>query len=163
MRAMVGTPTKCVALLRASWWYAGAATCWAQLAPFELELAPDKIETYLREVGAGPELRATWAAMRARGLPWKERYTKHARVELAGGQPEPSPLPVEALLRTPGVPRAGELLSFEVLRQGRPLAHARPQQGLQDRCAPDHLDADGVLGPADRVTEGAGALEAVGS
>ena len=48
-------------------------TCWAQLAPFDVEVPPDKIEVYLREIQAGPALRASWAAMKARGLPWRER------------------------------------------------------------------------------------------
>ena len=51
-------------------------TCWAQLVAFEVEVPPDKVEVYLREIQAGPALRATWAAMKARGLPWRERYTK---------------------------------------------------------------------------------------
>ena len=38
-------------------------------------------------------------------------------------------------------------------------AHVAEQQ-LDDRCGPDVLDADGVLGPADRVDEGGGALAA---
>jgi hypothetical protein len=102
---------------------AGAETCWAQLAPFEIELAADKIELYLNEVRAGAELRAAWADMRARGLRWKERYTKHARIELGGlgsGGAAPAPMAMDALIES-GPPRVGELAQFRVLRDGQPL------------------------------------------
>jgi hypothetical protein len=104
---------------------ADAATCWAQLTPFEIELAPDKIELYLHEIQAGPALRAAWADIHARGLPWKERYTKHARIELAGDGAMPVPVPVpmsmDALLED-GPARVGQPLHLRVLRDGRPLA-----------------------------------------
>ena len=60
-----------------------AITCWAQVVPFDVEVPPDKIELYLREIQASPALRATWEGMKSRGLPWRERYTKFARIELA--------------------------------------------------------------------------------
>ena len=99
-----------------------AATCWAQLAPFELTLAPDKIAVYLREVGAGPELRATWAAMAARGLPWRERYTKHARIELGVPSSRPTPLGLDLVIDHPGPVQTGGLIEVQVLRDGLPLA-----------------------------------------
>jgi hypothetical protein len=98
--------------------------CWAQLAPFEVEVPPDKIELYLREIRASPALRATWAAMKARGLPWRERYTKSARIELGGsGRRDALPLAMDVLLDSPRQPiRAGDDLGFQVLRNGVPLA-----------------------------------------
>jgi hypothetical protein len=99
-----------------------AATCWAQLAPFEVTLAPDKIALYLREVGAGPELRATWAAMAARGLAWRERYTKHARIELGAPSARRTPLGMDLLIEHDGPVQAGELIDVRVLRDGQPLA-----------------------------------------
>lgn len=100
------------------------ATCWAQLAPFEVEVPPDKIEVYLREIQAGPALRASWAAMKARGLAWHERYTKSSRVELGGvGLREPLPMAMDVRLDNPRQPiRAGDELTFQVLRDGVPLA-----------------------------------------
>lgn len=100
------------------------ATCWAQLAPFEVEVPPDKIEVYLREIQAGPALRATWAAMKARGLAWHERYTKYSRIELGGvGLREPLPMAMDVRLDSPRRPiRAGDELTFQVLRDGAPLA-----------------------------------------
>lgn len=99
-----------------------AATCWAQLAPFEVTLAPDKIAIYLREVGAGPELRATWAAMAARGLPWRERYTKHARIELGAPSERLTPLGMDLLIEHDGPVQAGDPIAVRVLRDGQPLA-----------------------------------------
>jgi hypothetical protein len=99
-------------------------TCWAQLSPFDVEVPPEKIEVYLREIQASPALRATWAAMKARGLPWRERYTKFARIELGGTGPRAAlPLGMDVVLSNPRQPiRAGDELGFQVLRDGAPLA-----------------------------------------
>ena len=87
-------------------------------------MPPDKIELYLREIQASPALRATWAAMKARGLPWRERYTKYARIELGGAGPRaPLPLGMDVRLDSPRAPiRAGDELGFQVLRDGQPIA-----------------------------------------
>ena len=102
-----------------------AMTCWAQLAPFEVEVPPDKIELYLREIQAGPALRASWAAMKARGLPWREQYTKFARIELGGTGPRAAlPLGMDVVLDNPRQPiRAGDELGFQVFRDGKPIAN----------------------------------------
>jgi len=99
-------------------------TCWAQLAAFDVVVPPDKIEVYLREIQAGPALRATWAAMKARGLPWRENYTKSARIELGGtGLRTPAALTMDVLLDNARQPiRAGDEVTFQVLRDGAPLA-----------------------------------------
>jgi len=99
-------------------------SCWAQLSPFEVVVPPDKIELYLSEIQAGPALREAWAAMKARGLPWRERYTKSARIELGGvGQRAALPLSMDVLLANPRGPiRAGDELTFQVLRDGAPIA-----------------------------------------
>jgi hypothetical protein len=101
-----------------------ALTCWAQLAPFDVEGPPNKIDLYLREIQAGPALRATWAAMKSRGLPWRERYTKFARIELGGtGVRVALPLAMDVRLDNPRQPiRAGDELGFQVLRDGQPIA-----------------------------------------
>ncbi len=98
---------------------AGAASCWVQLTPFEITLAPDKIDLYLREVRPPPALLALWAERRARGLPWRERYTKHARVLLPGAGPaaaQPSGMGLDVLVESEAPYR------FQVLRDGRPFA-----------------------------------------
>jgi hypothetical protein len=101
-----------------------AFTCWAQLAPFDVVVPPDKIELYLREIQASPALRATWAGMKARGLPWRERYTKFARIELGGTGPRAAlPLAMDVVLDNPRQPiRAGDELGFQVFRDGKPIA-----------------------------------------
>ncbi len=99
-------------------------TCWAQLTPFEVVVPPDKIEVYLGEIQAGPALRSTWAAMKARGLPWRERYTKFARIEIGGaGLRSALPLGMDVRLDQPRqIIRAGDELGFQVLRDGLPMA-----------------------------------------
>jgi hypothetical protein len=128
-----------------------ALTCWAQTASFEVELPDDKIALYFKEIQAPPAVRDAWAQMRARGVKWKERYTKHARIELnlgAGARtlesgasartPEPGAsagtlapgasagvpvnMAMDVLLEAPQrTPRRGDTLQFRVLRDGRPL------------------------------------------
>ncbi len=100
----------------------GMATCWAQSEPFEVTLAADKIALYLREIQAGPEQRAAWAAMQQRGLPWRERYAKHARIELGPPTAQAVPMAMDLLIEHPGPVRAGEPISVRVLRDGQPLA-----------------------------------------
>ena len=102
----------------------GSATCWAQLKPFEVEVPPDKIELYFREIQASPALRETWAAMKSRGLAWSERYTKYSRIELGGvGLRGALPLGMDVRLANLRQPiRVGDELTFQVLRDGAPLA-----------------------------------------
>jgi hypothetical protein len=104
----------------------GGLSCWAQSLPFELELPPDKIAVYLKEIHASPAVHAAWAGMRGRGLPWKERYAKHARIELPGTQARRAAAPGMAMDAVPlGEPagwRRGDTASFQLLRDGQPLA-----------------------------------------
>lgn len=107
-------------------------TCWAQLVPHEVELAADKIAVYLKEIQAPADVREQWRQMQSRGLPWRERYTKHARIDWAGADaasaPQPPQSPSEMALdirlerAAAGRPvQAGEALVFQVLRDGQPL------------------------------------------
>jgi hypothetical protein len=98
-----------------------AARCWAQLVPLDIELAPEQVAVYLQEVQASPALRATWREMQARGLPWKERYTKHARIDLHGSKAaagHPVPMAMDIVRQ----PLSGGGAAFLVLRDGAPLA-----------------------------------------
>jgi len=103
-----------------------ARSCWAQLAPFEITLPADKIAVYLNEVRPAQPVLDAWAAISARGLPWKERYTKHARIVLAGAGEaarQPSGMAMDVLLETAAAPlRTGSPLAVQVLREGQPLA-----------------------------------------
>ena len=107
-----------------------AISCWAQLVPLEVTIAPEIVPNYLKEINASPELRANWAAMLARGLPWKERYTKHARIELIdtrlgtglGPAPQAAPMGMDILMDSPGgSPQRGDEVTFTLLRDGQPL------------------------------------------
>ena len=104
-------------------------TCWAQLVPFEIEIEDDKVALYFDEINASQALRQTWAAMQARGIAWKERYVKNARVEIAGNEPTMTaaaravPMGMDIVLDSGLQPmRPGDPLAFRVLRDGSPLA-----------------------------------------
>ena len=94
-----------------------AKSCWAQLVPLDIELPADKVAIYLREVQPDPALRAAWADMQRRGVPWKERYTKHARIDLAGGDADPVPMDMDIVREA----TVNGSFSFRVLRDGLPL------------------------------------------
>ncbi len=101
-------------------------TCWAQLVPFEIEIAPAQVAVYLREIRAPQSAQDTWAGLQARGVGWKERYVKNARVELgaaaAAAEPRPVSLGLDVLLDRAGTTlRPGDALSFRVLRDGVPF------------------------------------------
>jgi hypothetical protein len=107
---------------------ADAATplsCWAQLIPLDVELTPYDAEIYLDDISAPARVREIWSAMHARGVPWKERFTKHARIELSGAgttaPAEPTGMDFDLLLESdPGAVRPGDALVFLLLRDGRP-------------------------------------------
>ena len=100
-----------------------AASCWAQLMPFEVEIPAATVEVYFKDIQASAEVRAAWAAMRQRGLPWRERYTKHARIELGSAPSAPSPMDFDLRLEAGGQPlQVGATLVAQLLRDGRPLA-----------------------------------------
>jgi len=99
------------------------------LKPKILELSPDKIELYLREIHAGEALRALWAAI-PEPRRWRERYSKHTKTFVRIGEPGSEETnwsqPVGAALeivpeRNPSILRAGDVLSVRVLRAGIPM------------------------------------------
>ncbi len=106
------------------------ATCWAQLVPYEIELSANTVQVYLKEINAPRAVHDAWAQMRSRGVVWKERYTKHARIEwrdAAPGTPvlmaaKPVGMGMDVLLESGLQPiRPGDALVFQVLRDGAPL------------------------------------------
>ena len=100
----------------------GAASCWAQLSPFEIELPADKIDLYLKEVRPLQAIVDAWSGMKSRGLPWRERYVKHSRIELSAPVvARPSTMDFDMLLSSSG-PQVGQPLQIQVLRDGAPLA-----------------------------------------
>lgn len=105
-------------------------TCWAQLKSFQADLADELVEEYFKEAMPPASVRQAWVAQKARGLPWRERYVKHARSEwftdpqaAEAAAPEPSGMGMDALMLQPlKAPRVGDELEFVVLKDGRPMA-----------------------------------------
>jgi hypothetical protein len=102
----------------------GAAACFVQLEPFDVELADDKIALYFKEIRPPEPVLAAWQQMRARGLPFKERYIKSARIEIdAAAAARPVGTVMDALRLAPArTPAVGDEAEFQVLRDGQPLA-----------------------------------------
>jgi hypothetical protein len=96
-------------------------SCWASLVPFDIEIEPTKIELYLKEIAAGQALRDAWAAEQAAGRPWRERFVKHARVEIGGTSAVPLGMAMEAMLLGATPPKMREEARFQLLYGGRPL------------------------------------------
>ncbi len=102
---------------------AGALTCFVQLDPFEIELPADKIEIYFKEIRPSAAVLSAWSELKARGLPFKERYTKSARIDLG---PDASAQTIgtamDALRVSPsGALKVGSTAVFQVLQNGKPL------------------------------------------
>jgi hypothetical protein len=105
--------------------------CWVEIRPFEIELQPNLIEVYLAEIRASAALRATWADLASRKLPWLESFRKFARIELAENRlltaeqrvalRKPAGLALELVLLGTQPVAVGEELEFQVLRDGQPL------------------------------------------
>lgn len=114
---------------------AGAAqTCWAQTAPLQITLPPDKVAVYLDEIRASEPVRQRAARLAARGVAWQEQYTKHARLEWVDGEgdvegggtgehataPQPAPMALD-IVPDRARPAVGQAWGATVLRDGEPL------------------------------------------
>ena len=101
-----------------------AFTCFVQLKPIEIELPADKIGIYFKEIRPGAAVQKAWADLQARGLPFVETYTKSARIDVgAVSGPVPNGTSMDVLREAPsGVPAVGSEATFQVLRDGQPLA-----------------------------------------
>ncbi|HWP12187.1 MAG TPA: DUF4198 domain-containing protein [Ramlibacter sp.] len=134
-------------------------SCWVELAAADIEIEPARVEVYFAEIKASSAHREAWAAMRARGMPWRETYRKFARIELASDSAAPAPtarvaaarrpaeLDLEIVLMGEQPISVGQPLEFQVLRDGRPLpgfavelVSERSALGIWGRT-----DADGKL------------------
>ena len=105
-------------------------SCWLELSEVEAEIDPRLVQVYFTDIRATPATRQIWAAQRARNVPWRERYRKFARIELPAQDASPAQI---AAARQPvgwgleivvvGDQRiaVGQPLTFQVLRDGRPL------------------------------------------
>jgi hypothetical protein len=116
-------------------------SCWVQTTSFDIEIEPRLIAAYLREIAAPESVRQAWAEQQRLGLPWRESYSKHARIGF-GGAPEAvanaavgapvgaSPAPASMAFDIEIEPtstgdriQAGQVIRFRALRDGVPLAH----------------------------------------
>lgn len=98
-------------------------SCWLELAAVEIEIEPRLVQVYFAEIRASAANRQAWAALQARGLPWRERYRKFARIELGQGAAarRPAGLDLEIVVLGDKPISVSEPLEFQVLRDGRPL------------------------------------------
>jgi uncharacterized GH25 family protein len=109
----------------------GLAAVWVQLHPKVIELTDEKVAEYLDEIGATAELRKAWGARKGREG-WQETYTKHAKTFVSVGDgaadsswKEPLGLALEIVpLENPCALRKGRDLPVQLLRSGKPCAHA---------------------------------------
>lgn len=102
----------------------GALTCWVQLDPFEFELPSDKIEIYFKEIRPNAAVLAAWSDLKARGLPFLEKYTKSARIDLGvANAAAPVGTAMDVIREAPrGALTTATEATFQVLREGKPLA-----------------------------------------
>jgi uncharacterized GH25 family protein len=134
-----------------------ALACWAELAPAEIEIQPRLVQVYFADIHTSAANRQAWAALQARGLPWRESYRKFARIELAQAADVPAQrlaaarrpvgLDLEIVVSSDNPIAVGEPLAFQVLRDGRPLA-GFPVELVSERSPLGiwrETDADGML------------------
>lgn len=104
-------------------------SCWAQQQPLDVDFDDELVDLYFREAQPPAAVRSAWAAQKARGQRWTERFVKHARLEWfpdpqasAEHAAEPVGLDVDALLLSPlKAPRVGQEAEFQLLKNGQPL------------------------------------------
>jgi hypothetical protein len=108
----------------------GVAVLGVELKPRSLELAPDKIEAYFREIHASDDLREAWAAV-PEPRRWRENYVKQAKAFVRVGEPaagehawaEPLGMGLEIVPeRDPTTLKEGDALPVRVWRKGVPFA-----------------------------------------
>lgn len=105
-----------------------AASCWAQLVSSEIELSTQLVPIYLAEAQPPASVREAWLAMAARGVPWRERYTKHARIVFNGEAPDDAGAGNAGLddmgmdmvlVGNVGMIREADVVTVQVLRDGQ--------------------------------------------
>jgi hypothetical protein len=111
-------------LLRADATDTAPLTCWAQLQPYDVELTPELVQTYFKEIRPRASVIAAWDKQRAQGVPFRERYVKSVRFD--GGsvaEPKPTGIAFDVLrIKPAGAPKVGAEASFQLLRDGQPIA-----------------------------------------
>jgi hypothetical protein len=94
-----------------------------QLQPFDIDLPADRIDVYFKEIRPSQSVLTAWSELRARGLPFREHYTKSARIDVgADTLPQPVGTAMDALRISPrGALTVDSEAVFQVLRDGKPL------------------------------------------
>jgi hypothetical protein len=130
LRAGSSTP-RALALVPVAAEGATLLACWADIDAHEITLEGPVVDAYFEEIRPSAEMRARWRALQARGVGWQERYTKHARIELAAAsaadverrvavrRPVGQGLEIVVLGSEPL--RVRQPTAFQVLRDGAPL------------------------------------------
>jgi hypothetical protein len=107
-----------------------AVSCWAELAPHDIVLEPSLVDIYFREIQPPEGVRQAWAGQQERGIAWRERYRKSARIEVTRGDetPEalrqlrrPRGLALEVVIADDEAVRVGRPTRFQVLADGQPV------------------------------------------
>ena len=106
--------------------------CWVALKPYPLEMTPDLVKTYFSEIRPPAALVEHWSRQQARGVAWRETYSKYLRMELPGASDagadslaalrQPQGLAMELVPVGADPIRAGQPVGFQVLLDGKPLA-----------------------------------------
>jgi hypothetical protein len=111
-------------------------SCFMQLKPFDIDLPPDRIEVYFKEIRPNADVLAAWEGLKARGLPFREHYTKSARIDLGeDALPQATGTAMDALRIAPrGALTVGSEAVFQVLRDGKPLPDF-PVELINERSA----------------------------
>jgi hypothetical protein len=111
-------------LLRAEAENGAGLTCWAQLQPFDVELTPQLVEVYFREIRPSAAVVAAWQALRAQGVVFRERYVKSARFDGADvTAPKPVGTTLDVVRLAPAAtPKVNDTVTFQLLRDGQPFA-----------------------------------------
>ncbi len=119
-------------------------SCWAELKAWSFEMPLHLVPVYLAEIKASKALRDTWAGLNERKLPWRETFTKYARIEAQETSPatpaqrlaarKPAGLPLELVIVSEGPVATGQELVFQLLRDGQPLA-GLPLELISERSA----------------------------
>jgi uncharacterized GH25 family protein len=150
----IGAPTEKTLVFITTFSRPGVAVVAVDLKPKILELGPDKIEVYFREIHAGEALRKAWLAVREPRR-WRERYAKHTKTFVRIGEPKAEDSgwaqPVGAALeiipeRNPTILKVGDALSVRVLRGFVAEGEVREHVAFTDSKgqAKAVLDAPGV-------------------
>lgn len=122
-------------LLRAPGLNTSSMSCAVQLQPLDVELSPELVGVYFREIGAGPEILRAWEAQRRRGTPFQERYVKVARYDGLTAAIEATPWPIDLRRVRPEQPLViGQTLLLELRRDARALK-GLPLEVLHEKSA----------------------------